>query len=416
MSIPGNRNVGGGAKPLPQAKVTTQAKVEAPKVEAPVVQQAPATEVKKEVKLQATEVSAQQRNALSMETHNRPTITGTSKGAGGAQMAYQLGLGAVAQRMEGQQASVGLNCTRLYRAGDKLPTLQNLPKDMAALQKTVNTSFEQNPKFYVESYTNMAAAMAKPGEPVTFSPDEAKGALVPEKWVGAGGLTEEVKAFRAGGANAVLHQAAHACAQMAFVQKLDELGNLPPGDPKRNVLVTNGGCGAGKGYALKQGLSADFKNKFGAVWDAAGEQCALDNQWIMKEAAKRGIKTTLVYVHADPEAAFGRAVGKRFEEEGRLVNKRSFAESYVDGAINMRNLVKHHKDAPGDLELVLVNNTGAKPEATVFSKTELAQGTERALSKIPMFDRGVADFMARLGKAIPEALPAYAKTGLSILD
>ena len=208
-------------------------------------------------------------------------------------------------------------------------------------------------------------------------------------------------------------EAAHACAQLAFVQKLDDLAKLPEGDPKRSVLVTNGGCGSGKGYALKKGLDGEFKNRFGAIWDSAGEQCSLDNKWILAECAKRGIQTTLVYVHAEPEIAFERAVTKRFEEEGRVVSKRPFAESYADGADYMRELVASLADNPANLEVVIIHNkTDAAPVATILNKADMGKVDLESL--IPRYGSTVEELMARLH--VPEHLPQHAKFGLSMMD
>lgn len=317
------------------------------------------------------------------------------------------------KRKEGRQASVGLDTTKLYQKGDRLPVLEGLPSKLHKLQLEVNAEFEADPQKFVDRYRAMVNAEG--GVP-TFAVDDSKGALRPEQWLGADGLTPEVKEFRAGGANAAMHQAAHACTQMAFVQRLDELAKLPPGDPKRNVLVTNGGCGAGKGYALKQGLSPDFKNQFGAIWDAAGEQSGLDNKWIINEAAKRGIKVTMVYVNADPVKAFERAVTKRFDEEGRLVNTRSFAESYVDGGENMRALIRDFDKQPGELELVIVDNTGAKPTAETFTKENIHEAQGDLMNIIQAGWEDVRLLHEQLQKMVPQTMPDVAKRGLCVLD
>ena len=317
------------------------------------------------------------------------------------------------KRTQGSMASVGLDCSELYQPGDKLPVLPNLSNRLRRLELEVNSEFEANPQEFVDRYRSMVDAEG--GVP-TFVVDDAKGALRPDEWLGAQGLTHEVKHFRSSGPNAAMHQAAHATAQMAFVQMMDELAELPPGDPKRNVLVTNGGCGAGKGYALKQGLSADFKNKFGAIWDAAGEQAGLDNQWILEAAAKRGIKVTMVYVNADPIKAFERAVTKRYDEEGRLVNVRSFAESYVDGGNNMRTLIGGFDRLPGEVELVVVDNTGEKPTARTFDKTNIKEAQADLRSVIHAGWESLEALQTQLRKAVPEHLPTHAWHGLSVLD
>ena len=47
-------------------------------------------------------------------------------------------------------------------------------------------------------------------------------------------------------------------------------------------------------------------------------QAGLDNNWILEEVAKRQLKATLVYVDADPHAAWFRALTTRVDEEGRV--------------------------------------------------------------------------------------------------
>ena len=316
------------------------------------------------------------------------------------------------KRSQGRQASVGLDVSKLYQPGDRLPVLQGLPPKLHRLQLEVNAELEADPQKFVERYRAMVDAEG--GVP-TFVTDDAKGALRPEQWLGADGVNHEVKEFRSSGANAAMHQAAHAVTQLAFVEQLDELSKLPPGDPKRNVLVTNGGCGAGKGYALKQGLSADFKQRFGAIWDAAGEQSGLDNKWIIEEAAKRGIKVTLVYVNADPLKAFERAVTKRYEEEGRLVNTVSFAESYVDGGENMRALIRNFDKQPGDLELVVVDNTGAKPTAKTFTRENIGEARANVEKVIEAGWEDVRLLHGQLKAIETGHLPEHARRGLHML-
>ena len=182
------------------------------------------------------------------------------------------------------------------------------------------------------------------------------------------------------------------------------------------MLVTNGGCGAGKGYALKQGLSADFKDQFGAIWDAAGEAAGLDNGWIMAEAAKRGIKVTLVYVNADPLQAFQRALTKRFDEEGRLVNTRSFAESYVDGGENMRALIKGYDQLPGNVDLVVVDNTGAKPTAKTFTRENIGEAQKNVEEVIQAGWEDVRTLHKDLQALVPPEFPEHGRRGLSVLD
>ncbi len=104
--------------------------------------------------------------------------------------------------------------------------------------------------------------------------------------------------------NTPLHQTANAIAKNAFLQHLD---TLKKGD---QVLVTVGGCGAGKGYAMGKDKDTgepfvpeafNLKKQVKAVWDSAGDQNATENPWIQKELEKRGLKGNYVFVHADPK-------------------------------------------------------------------------------------------------------------------
>ena len=152
-------------------------------------------------------------------------------------------------RIIGYQASVGLNCTAAYKKGGPLPEIAGLPPKLATLQTEANTLLRTKPEMLTTRFRAMVDAAADGGVP-TFAVDDAKGALCPEEWLGLSenGSTAELpasaKQFRASGASAALHQAAHGLTQLAFVERLDELAKLPANDPKRNILVTNGGCGA----------------------------------------------------------------------------------------------------------------------------------------------------------------------------
>src|SRR5262249_17451605 len=131
--------------------------------------------------------------------------------------------------------------------------------------------------------------------------------------------------------NLALHQTANAIAKRAFVQHLN---TLKEGD---EILVTVGGCGAGKGYALGNVPEAlAMKDRSKAVWDSAGDQNATENPWIQSEAEARGLKVNYIYVHADPYSQWAhpeRGVVKRAADpkDGRMVDAYVFADSYAIG-------------------------------------------------------------------------------------
>lgn len=175
---------------------------------------------------------------------------------------------------------------------------------------------------------------------------------------------DKVRAFRAM-ANRALHQVAHAVVKQAFLARLDAIRN----DPLAQVVVTVGGCTAGKGCL---GAIADQDPKLksvlervaahGATFDAAGEQFATDNPWILRECQKREIPVTFVYVHNDVinqiEDNFQRAV-----LIGRAVEGRDFVGSYLDGASNMTNFMEtpDMKQAmeEGQAHVVVIDNSAS---------------------------------------------------------
>lgn len=162
--------------------------------------------------------------------------------------------------------------------------------------------------------------------------------------------------------NTALHGSANAISKKAFLKFLDEdMQKLPP--EKRTVLVTSGGVASGKGYALGRVSAVNsVAQQAGAIWDAAGEACGVENPWILDECKKRGIKPTFVFVHSDPTKTWEnpeRGVVERAQKIGRMVNARSFAESYTLGAQNFHNFHQANKD---DAQFFILDNTGKEPK------------------------------------------------------
>mgnify|MGYP007024645503 FL=1 len=188
--------------------------------------------------------------------------------------------------------------------------------------------------------------------------------------------------------NAAVHQTANAIAKRAFVKYLDKVAEGP--EEKRRVLVTSGGCGSGKGYAVEKALGA-ITSQVGACWDAAGEQNATENQWIMDECKKRGIRPTYVFVHADPSTSWEdpdggvitRAQGnpdKNIPPKGRMVDARLFADSYTEGAKNFKAFMDQHKDG-GDADFVCIDNSvrGKNPDGSPILPKKIDGFPEAAL-------------------------------------
>jgi len=182
--------------------------------------------------------------------------------------------------------------------------------------------------------------------------------------------------------NTVLHQTANAIAKRAFVKYLDDVvAKLP--EENRTVLVTSGGVASGKGYALSRVSAVNaVASKAGAVWDAAGEQNATENEWVLNECKKRGIGTTFLFVHSDPTKTWEnpqRGVVERAGKIGRMVDARLFAESYALGSKNFADFHAKHKDS-ADAQFFILDNTDEGKDA---------DGNPSVLSEVPEAARNV---------------------------
>lgn len=220
--------------------------------------------------------------------------------------------------------------------------MPNLTPDERDVEDDFISHYEKDPDGMAHNYRQLAINSAKPGDPPTFATDDAK-ALSPV-W-GHPLLPQSEQAQNRALYNIPLHATANAIAKRAFLEHLD---TLKPGD---ELLVTNGGCGAGKGYVLKndelaKGLKANSK----AIWDSAGDQNATENPWIQKEAEARGLKVNYLYVHADPKEQWAgeRGVVQRAQnpDDGRMVTTRVYADSHTIGARNHDTFHKDNIDNP----------------------------------------------------------------------
>ncbi len=165
----------------------------------------------------------------------------------------------------------------------------------------------------------------------------------------------------------MVHQTANAACKRAFLHYLDHVvAKLPEGDSRRSVLVTSGGCAAGKGYALAQTkIGKQSQQQAGAVWDAAGEQNATENSWILDECKKRGLKATFAFIHANPKDSWenpDRGVVQRANDKGRMVDAQLFADSYAVGAQNFHAFHQKHQHNPDADFIILDNSQGAEPK------------------------------------------------------
>ena len=211
-----------------------------------------------------------------------------------------------------------------------IPRLPNLTSQERKVEHEFASAFEADPDGMAAKFVDIAVKAAK-GGPVTFGTDDCK--VLSPRWESPL-LAPEQRAANRAQFNTALHQTANALAKRAFVMHLN---TLKPGD---EILVTAGGCGAGKGYALKSiPQMLEVKNGSKAVWDSAGDQNATENAWVQAEAEKRGLKVNYVFVHIDPYDQWSnpnRGVVKRAADpnDGRMVDAKVFADSYAYGAKN----------------------------------------------------------------------------------
>lgn len=267
----------------------------------------------------------------------------------------------------------------------RIGRMPNLDPHERAVEDAFISHFESSPDKVASQFLEV---VRKSGEPPTFGTDDAK--VLTDAWSDP---DPETRATNRATLNVALHQTANAIAKRAFIDHLD---TLKEGD---EIMVTVGGCGAGKGFALKNNPDAlELKNRSKAVWDSAGDQNATENPWILAEAEKRGLKVTFAYVHADPKTQWAdpnRGVVKRASDpkDGRMVDAKVFADSYAIGARNHHAFHQANKDNP-NARFVFLDNTG-KPkqidgvpkEALDLDSDELAAFAEAEVEKSQAPDR-----------------------------
>ena len=258
----------------------------------------------------------------------------------------------------------------------KLHRLNGLGEAQQKVEEDWNSQIESNADAMTDAYLkSVMDDAAASGGPPEFVTDNVK-LLQPDyrgkqqEYTDKDGkkkmvATPETQAWRAKN-NVLLHQGANAVAKKAFLKTLDELAKLPNGDPRKSVLVTSGGVGSGKGFALKKGPdeAKALKANAGAVWDAAGEQNATENPWILEEAKSRGTKATFMFLDAPPERQWAHpkmGVVQRAadpEGEGRMVDARLFADSYSLGPKNFKAFQEKHDKklgGSGDGDFLVIN-------------------------------------------------------------
>lgn len=262
-------------------------------------------------------------------------------------------------------ARVGVPAKQTPPPPKRLPRISGLKGKSKAAEEELSTKFEKDPRqmsqqvrklFYDialgKAKEKQAEAEKELGRPVPlgkiipeFGTDDAKS--LSKYWAG-GELDKdpEKRAENRSTLNIALHQAANAITKRGFI---DELDTLPEGS---NILVTVGGCGAGKGYALKNVPEAvKLKQQSSVVWDSAGDQNATENVWIQKEAEKRGLNVTYFFVNADAQNQWanpkiGVVARAKDTKDGRMVGAKVFADSYAIGAKNHQKFYERNKTNP----------------------------------------------------------------------
>lgn len=261
----------------------------------------------------------------------------------------------------------------------RLPNLSPLERKAEA---QFADAFEADPDGYAREYIREISGAGKfdanglPRIP-TFSTDDAK--LLDRNWNPGKDekISEQERRERKAVLNIAVHGTANAIAKRAFSMYLEDVVAKLPQD-QRSILVTAGGCGAGKGFALGniEQMKA-LQGKSAAVWDAAGDQNSTENPWILQEAVKHKIVADFVWVNADPVMTWADSkrgvvfrATKEEEGAGRMIDASVYSDSYVLGARNFKNFSDKNPDHPNARFHFLQN--GKTPEKlTEFPQSAL---------------------------------------------
>jgi hypothetical protein len=179
--------------------------------------------------------------------------------------------------------------------------------------------------------------------------------------------------------NLALHQTANALAKRAFSSYLGSMAD----DPEQaggTVLITAGGVGAGKSYAIDKLAESDETMQQAvssevARFDAAGEACSSEVPWAIEQAKASGFKPVVVFVDRDPSKAMSekvpdgdgengflhRGILPRSEMKGRMVDAYSIADSYTVGPRNFQAVADNYAEDE-DVGIMIVNNDAKQPQ------------------------------------------------------
>jgi hypothetical protein len=249
--------------------------------------------------------------------------------------------------------------------GDEVPPpparigrMPNLTEHERQVEDRFASAYEKDPDGMATEYMDMVHAGKVGDAPNIFNTDDAK-VLSPD--YNPYGVSRDEALDAKSMYNVCVHQTANAVAKRAFVQHLDWMMKALPKD-QHTVLVTSGGCAGGKGYSIANVDQAkSLAGKAGAIWDAAGEQNATENPWVLQECKKRGIRPAFMFVNADPKETWEnpeRGVVERAGKKGRMIASNLFADSYALGAQNFHKFMEAHK---GEADFMVLDNSSGKP-------------------------------------------------------
>ena len=296
------------------------------------------------------------------------------------------------------KAITGVDGNESYGTGlRKIPRMSNLTAEQARLENKICECYE-NPEKLEESmdkYVKMAEDLVKSGgkDRLTFETDAVKQVLPgwgddstlakldldrknPDKSdkERATAQREYDKIMETRQAlNSVYHQTANAICKAAFEREAAKYADKGEG---MNIVVTSGGCGAGKGFG--QGMLAkgdanvfngessvvkDFSERYkntAMVWDSAGDQCSSELYWLKSVAKNNNLKMVVLQTNnnnPDMYSAMAAQQIGRAKKEGRMVASKVSADSYVVGNKNVSNFYKNNKN-DSNISFYTVGNVG----------------------------------------------------------
>lgn len=209
--------------------------------------------------------------------------------------------------------------------------------------------------------------------------------------------------------NAALHATATVVANLAFMQRLDELAQLPHFAPEKEVVITVGGAGAGKGTALESVLK---EKKYGAVFDAAGEGESTDCMAKLKACLQRGIRVRFVAVYAHPKAAAKRLI-ERAQTSGRIVDLIAFARSHTVGVETFREVCASAEYAMAKEQGLVATTVLERTPAGKVVKTERETMPEPSVTTDEILHLALHELAKEDTSGLPKRVLRGALTGIA---